>query len=70
MRYNDNEGRRQLIKLANLCLKIPTGTEMVEGQFNLIKQIHRWQRAGLGPKKLKRVIYICGNYNLLKKWWR
>ena len=70
MRYYDSEGRKILLDLAKLCLKIPTGTETVEAQFNLIKQIHCWQRAGLGPKKLKRLIFVCGNYNLLKKWWK
>ena len=66
LRFDNDDARKELFKYAKICIKIPTGTEMVENTFSLIKIIHRAQRASLGAKKLRDLIYIVANHRLLK----
>ena len=66
LRFKDDENVQEIFKYARTCIKIPTGTEMVENTFSLIKLIHRAQRDSLGAKKLRDLIYIVANHRLLK----
>ena len=63
----DSDDRKWIFFYAMLALKVPTGIESVENTFSLIKIIHRARRANLGPRKLRELIYIVGNYKMLKR---
>ena len=69
LRYQDSDGRKTICKLSSRMIKIPTGTESVENEFNLIQQNHTAKRGGLGSKRLHRIMHCVGNYTLMKNWW-
>ena len=63
------QSRKTKCQYARCSLKIPTGTESVENEFNFIPLNQAAKPGGLGAKKLRRMMHCIGNYDLLKNWW-
>ena len=68
VRYAGNATMQRLVQRGMDRAKTPTGSESVECTFNAIKLVQTPQRASLGPKKLRKLVYLHNNYRLLKRF--